>query len=82
LLLEQAKALTANQKYQDALTTLTELYQTKLTPEQKQQADTLKAQIQTAMAEKATSALGSFLGARSSRPAQAGPAEVTLLAGV
>jgi hypothetical protein len=63
-LLEQAKSLTANQKYQEALGTLTELYKTKLTPEQKQQADALKVQAQTALTQKATSALGGFLGGK------------------
>ena len=61
-LLDHAKALTANQKYQDALATLTELYNTKLTPEQKQKADDLKVQIESAMAQKAASSLGNILG--------------------
>ena len=63
-LLEQAKKLSGSQKYQEALGTLTQLYETKLTPQQKQQADDLKAQIQTAMAQKAASALGNFLGGK------------------
>jgi hypothetical protein len=67
-LLEKAKILTANQKYQDALGYVTQLYNTKLTPDQKQQVDTLKAQIQTAMAQKAesqaSSVLGGFLGGK------------------
>jgi hypothetical protein len=67
-LLEKAKTLTANQKYQDALGYVTQLYNTKLTPDQKQQVDALKAQIQTAMAQKAesqaTSVLGGFLGGK------------------
>jgi hypothetical protein len=63
-LLEQAKNLTSNQKYQEALATLSQLYATKLTPEQKQQADDLKAQVQTAMTQKAASALGNFLGGK------------------
>jgi hypothetical protein len=63
-LLEQAKSLTKNQKYQEALTSLTQLYSTKLTPAQKQQADDLKAQIQTAMTQKASSALGNILGGK------------------
>jgi hypothetical protein len=63
-LLDQAKNLTANQKYQEALSTLSQAYATKLTPDQKQQADALKAQIQTSMTEKATSALGNFLGGK------------------
>jgi hypothetical protein len=60
-LLERAKTLCASQKYQDALSNLTVLYTTKLTPDQKQKADDLKAQIQTGIAQKATSALGNFL---------------------
>ena len=67
-LLEQAKTLTANQKYQDALGYVAQLYNTKLTPDQKQQVDSLKAQIQSAMAQKAeseaTSALGGLLGGK------------------
>jgi outer membrane PBP1 activator LpoA protein len=64
VLLDQAKNLTSNQKYQEALGTLTQLYATKLTPEQKQQADDLKAQIQTAVSQKAASTLGNFLGGK------------------
>ena len=63
-LLEQAKNLTSNQKYQEALGTLTQLYNTKLTPEQKQQADELKVQIQPAVTQKAASSLGNFLGGK------------------
>ena len=63
-LLEQTKNLTSNQKYQEALGTLTQLYNTKLTPEQKQQADELKVQIQTAVTQKAASSLGNFLGGK------------------
>ena len=63
-LLEQAKNLTSNQKYQEALDKLTQLYATKLTPAQKQQADDLKAQIQTAVTQKAASTLGNFLGGK------------------
>jgi hypothetical protein len=61
-LLERAKTLSVNQKYQDALATLTEIYNTKLTPEQKQKADELKVQIETAMSQKAASSLGNILG--------------------
>ena len=68
VLLEQAKALTTNQNYQAALGKVTELYNTKLTPEQKQQVDALKTQIQTAAAQKAaaeaSSVLGGFLGGK------------------
>jgi hypothetical protein len=63
-LLEQAKKLTSNQKYQDALATLTQLYNTKLTPEQKQQADDIKAQVEAGLAQKAASTLGNFLGGK------------------
>jgi hypothetical protein len=67
-LLEQAKVLTANQKYQEALQTVTELYNNKLTPEQKQKADELSVQIQTALTQKAasgaSSALGNLLGGK------------------
>ena len=61
-LLERAKTLTANQKYQDALATVTELYSKKLTPDQKQKADDLKNQIQAALANKAASSLGDMFG--------------------
>ena len=63
-LLDQAKSLTANEKYQEALATITQLYSNQLTPAQKQQVDALKAQIQTAMGQKAGSALGNFLGGK------------------
>ena len=68
VLLQRAKTLSANQKYQEALDTVTQLYSTKLTPAQKQKADDLKAQIQTSLTQKATaeagSALGNFLGGK------------------
>jgi len=67
-LLEKAKSLTQNQKYQEALTNLTQLYNSKLTPEQKQKADDLKAQVQAGLAKKATeeatSVLGNILGGK------------------
>ena len=67
-LLEKARNLTSNQKYQEALGTVTQLYTTKLTPEQKQKVDDLKSQIQTAITQKATSeassALGNILGGK------------------
>jgi predicted small lipoprotein YifL len=67
-LLEKAKVLSNNQKYQEALTTVTQLYNTKLTPEQRQKADDLKAQIQASLAQKASteanSVLGGFLGGK------------------
>ncbi len=61
-LLDKARLLTSNQKYQEALNTVSQLYATKLTPEQKQKADDLKNQIQTALAQKASSEAGSVLG--------------------
>jgi hypothetical protein len=68
VLLQRAKTLSANQKYQEALDTVTQLYSTKLTPDQKQKADDLKAQIQTSLTQEATakasSALGNFLGGK------------------
>ena len=63
-LLDQAKNLTSNQKYQEALGTLTQVYNSKLTPDQQQQADSLKAQIQSSMTQKAGSALGGILGGK------------------
>ncbi|MDB6033664.1 MAG: hypothetical protein JWM16_4002 [Verrucomicrobiales bacterium] len=62
VLLEKAKILSNNQKYQEALTTVTQLYNTKLTPEQRQKADDLKAQIQASLAQKATTEANSVLG--------------------
>jgi hypothetical protein len=61
-LLETAKTLSSNQKYQEALGTLAQVYETKLTPDQKQKADELKAQIQTMLTEKAASGASSVLG--------------------
>ena len=56
----------ADNPSQDALGYVTQLYNTKLTPDQKQQVDALKAQIQAGMAQKAeseaSSVLGGFLG--------------------
>lgn len=63
-LLDQAKSLTANEKYQEALATLSQLYNSQLTAEQKQQVDALKVKIQTAMSQKAASTLGNFLGGK------------------
>ncbi len=67
-LIDKAKNLTANQKYQDALTVVQQLYSMKLTPEQQTLVDGLKAQIQSAMAKatvtNATSVLGNVLGGK------------------
>lgn len=67
-LIEQAKAYVADQKYQDALASLSQLANTKLTADQQKLVSDLKAQIQSALA-KATakdpaSALGGALGGK------------------
>jgi hypothetical protein len=68
VLLEKARVLTSNQKYQDALDTLAQLYNTKLTPEQQQKAEEINRQIQAGLLQKAqseaSSALGNFLGGK------------------
>lgn len=67
-LIEKAKGLASNQKYQDALNTVQQLYTTKLTPDQQKAVDGLRAQIQAAMtkttASNATSILGGILGGK------------------
>jgi hypothetical protein len=67
-LIDKAKGLVTNQKYQDALSTVQQLYGLKLTPEQQTLVDGLKAQIQTAMAKSAASdaasAVGNVLGGK------------------
>ena len=64
-LIDKAKALVTDQKYQDALTTLQQLASVQLTPEQQKLVDDLKAQIQTALAKKtASDALGGVLGGK------------------
>lgn len=67
-LIDRAKALVSEQKYKDALSSLSQLTNLKLTPEQQKTVDDLKAQIQSALA-KATStdpaaALGGALGGK------------------
>jgi hypothetical protein len=57
VLLEKAKGLVSNQKYQEAINTVQQLYATKLTPEQRQTADNLKNQAQAALAKQATNAM-------------------------
>jgi hypothetical protein len=67
-LIDRAKDLVKDQKYQEALSTLGQLSNLKLTPEQQKLVDDLKAQIQSALAKAtapdAASALGGALGGK------------------
>ncbi len=67
-LIDKAKAYIYDQKYQDALTTLSQLSASKLTADQQKLVDALKAEIQSAMAKASTgdaaSALGGALGGK------------------
>jgi hypothetical protein len=67
-LIDKAKGLVSNEKYQEALNSLQQLTNMKLTPEQQKMVDDLKAQIQTALAKaagtNAASALGNILGGK------------------
>lgn len=67
-LIDRAKSLVADQKYQDALSSLGQLSSLKLTADQQKMVDDLKAKIQAALA-KATAtdpaaALGGALGGK------------------
>jgi len=61
-LIDKAKGYVADQKYQDALTTISQLSASKLTADQQKLVDALKAQIQSAMAKASTSDAASALG--------------------
>ena len=67
-LIDRAKGLVADQKYSEALNTLSQLSNIKLTPDQQALVDSLKSQIQTALAKAgasdAASALGGVLGGK------------------
>ena len=66
--LDQAKGLVGEAKYQEALGLLQQLKELKLTPEQQKLLDDLKTQIQTALAKaagtNAASVLGNILGGK------------------
>lgn len=65
-LIDKAKGLVTDQKYQEALNVVQQLSNVQLTPEQQKLVDGLKAQIQAALAKTtatgAASALGNVLG--------------------
>lgn len=67
-LIDKAKSYVADQKYQDALTTISQLSASNLTANQQKLVDALKAQIQAAMAKTsggdAAAALGGALGGK------------------
>ncbi len=67
-IIDKAKSLVADNKYAEALSSLKQLSTTKLTDEQQKLVDSLKAQIQAALAKAtgsdAASALGGALGGK------------------
>lgn len=61
-LIDRAKSLYGEKKYQDALTSLAGLANVQLTPDQQKVVDSLKTQIQSALAKNTATDAGSALG--------------------